>query len=154
MEQKDRELLGKIKALAVVNREIIQRIQSKRSVRIKFNYAVIPGVTTDKYLSVNSSKLSSLFGHHGNIHQQQELIYNNYRNQNENNKRYFSTSTNAVNENAYKLLNKWQPRYAIKAIDDIFNDKINYDITNFEQLVNLNEEMLRVAQKYSLFAGT
>lgn len=154
MEQQDRELLGKIKALAVVNREIIQRIRSKQEFRIKFNYTVIPGGATDKYLLANQSKLSTLFNRVGNTHQQQGMIVNNYNNQNEIAKQYFRVSTNAVYESAYNLLNKWQPKFQIQAIEDIFNDKINYNITNFEQLVTLNEEMLRVAQKYSLFDGT
>lgn len=61
---------------------------------------------------------------------------------------------NEINLEVRAVIAGWRPSRQLLTIDDLFNDRINYTVTNFEDLVRLNKEIHRVAIKYRMFEGS
>ncbi len=55
-----------------------------------------------------------------------------------------------------EILNCWKPSggFLISAVNDLFNDRLNYAPQTFDELVKLNSSMLAVALKYEMFGET
>ncbi|CAF3121495.1 unnamed protein product [Rotaria socialis] len=53
-----------------------------------------------------------------------------------------------------QFLNDWRGKIDIQEISDVFNDKINYSCTNYQDLQRLNKDMLIAVRKYELFGGS
>jgi hypothetical protein len=49
------------------------------------------------------------------------------------------------------ILGSWKPMQSLIVIDDIFNDKISFNYSNFNDLIRLNKELCHVGKKYRLF---
>ncbi|CAF1127374.1 unnamed protein product [Rotaria magnacalcarata] len=53
-----------------------------------------------------------------------------------------------------QFLNDWRGKIDIYEISDVFNDKINYSCTNYQDLQRLNKDMLLAVRKYELFGDS
>ena len=52
---------------------------------------------------------------------------------------------------AKNILAKWTTNSKLEEIKDIFNDNIDYNVTNYQQVASLNSKMHQVVSKYELF---
>jgi hypothetical protein len=66
----------------------------------------------------------------------------------------FSVNESKQSQQGNQVANGWRETIDLTSIPDIFNDKINYSCTTYQDLKRLNGEMLRVAQKYELFGDS
>jgi len=111
-ERKDLEHLKKIKAIGIVNEEIIQRIKNKQKMVTSYHYKVIQG--SFKF-EVKETK-------------------------------------DEIDVSAF--LSVWKPNVKMGVIPDLFKDKINFNCSNFDDVVRLNGEMPLVAEHYKMFGGS
>jgi hypothetical protein len=66
----------------------------------------------------------------------------------------FSVNERQQSRQGSQVANSWCETIELTTIPDIFNDKINYSCTRYSDLKRLNQDMLRVAQKYELFGDS
>jgi hypothetical protein len=52
---------------------------------------------------------------------------------------------------AAEIVAEWHPSGGFAAIDDVFNDDLQFDITTFGMAVTMNEKMVKTMSKYRLF---
>jgi len=66
-----------------------------------------------------------------------------------------SVSENKITEQASNILASWCPsENLIKLKIDYFNDNLDFSCDNFEDIIRLNKEMVRVSEKYTIFDCT
>jgi hypothetical protein len=113
--------LAKIKGLATVNSEIIQRLSQPQQQRVvAYKYYV-------------------------------EYADQSFKVREEKEERPGTRVFNPLLTSVSPFVADWRGNVDLIRVDDIFNDKIDYDCTCFQDIVRLNEALLGVAKKYELF---
>uniref|UniRef100_A0A0G4HS00 Uncharacterized protein n=1 Tax=Chromera velia CCMP2878 TaxID=1169474 RepID=A0A0G4HS00_9ALVE len=57
-------------------------------------------------------------------------------------------------QTAQQIVSQFVPECELIPIEDLFNDKLNFQCRKFNDLARLNGEMWRVAKKYEMFEGS
>jgi len=68
--------------------------------------------------------------------------------------KFFTLAEEKITARGASLLQSLTLNLNLIIIDDVFNDKLNYNCTSFEQIQYLNKAMLPVAMKYALFGDS
>jgi hypothetical protein len=127
MQDTCRILIDKINAIQTVNTEIIGRIKptSGDTIEVYNNRLVLVDANGPPQYQLTSEKM-----------------------QVKGNNTILSSLSDIV---AFEILCAWTTNSKLETIWDVFNDKIDYNVTTFEQVVSLNDKMLEVVRKYQLF---
>jgi hypothetical protein len=107
-------MFQKIKAIAAVNNEIVERLKQRKEVITDYSY---------------------------------NFTYSDYINSIP----QFTLEENAHTETGEYYLKNFHVTVQLHTIEDIFNDKLDYNCKNFADLERLNRDMLKVSLKYELF---
>jgi hypothetical protein len=66
----------------------------------------------------------------------------------------FSVHEQKIEQYIKSILNSWQGVVNLEVIPDMFNDRISYSCSSYQDIQKLNEQMLSIAQKYEVFGDS
>jgi hypothetical protein len=115
-------MLQNISALVKVNQEIINRLKERKG-NLNTGY---------KYVGTFNPAYNSHYGRYEGDPA-------------------FQLTQQASTKNVEHYIRDFQVTIKLHTVEDIFNDKLNYNCQRFADLERLNTDMLRVAFKYKLF---
>lgn len=123
-------IINKINAIAVVNSEIIGRIETAKNTRKEVVTGWIPRLVQNNIYGSGPAFQISL----------SKSTVNG------------SKDINVVNFlSAFELVRNYRMKQLVTAVTDTFNDQVNYQCSTFENIKLLNDRMIVVANKYKLF---
>jgi hypothetical protein len=143
----DSLLLQKIDAIAKINTEIINRIQAKKKVCIGAKYEIKIAALSKKKEAKNDGEIKM-------VDRRRFLKANPRNNTAVHQLDNYVLHTTTVEKEVKLIKDQWILTCSFTPIEDLFNDKLNFGCKTFEQIVTLNRDMLRVAQKYKMFGGS